>query len=113
MTKSISEDLRSRVISAVDGGLSRRAAVEHFGIAAASAVRWVREWRETGSTRAKPQGGDMRSRRIETHHDVILDAIGGRWTSRWLNWPRCFDRSMDPYLHFRRNWGPGILLTNT
>lgn len=75
MTKSISEDLRSRVISAVDGGLSRRAAAERFGVAAASAVRWVREWRETGSTRAKPQGGDMRSRRIEAHRDVILGAI--------------------------------------
>lgn len=75
MTKSISEDLRSRVIAAVDGGLSRRAAAERFGVAAASAVRWVREWRESGSTRAKPQGGDMRSRRIEAHRDVILGAI--------------------------------------
>jgi len=69
MTKSISEDLRSRVIAAVDGGLSRRAAGERFGVAAASAVRWVREWRESGSTRAKPQGGDMRSRRIEGHRE--------------------------------------------
>lgn len=75
MTKSISEDLRSRVILAVDGGLSRRAAAERFGVAAASAVRWVREWREAGSARAKPQGGDMRSRRIEAHRDVILGAI--------------------------------------
>nr|WP_256869026.1 helix-turn-helix domain-containing protein [Sphingobium lactosutens] len=75
MTKSISEDLRFRVIAAVDGGLSRRAAAERFGVAAASAVRWVREWRETGSTRAKPQGGDMRSRRIEAYRDVILGAI--------------------------------------
>ena len=39
MTKSISEDLRSRVIAAVDGGLSRRAAAERFGVAAASAIR--------------------------------------------------------------------------
>lgn len=75
MTKSISEDLRSRVITAVDDGLSRRAAAEHFGVAASSAVRWVREWRESGSTRAKPQGGDMRSRRIEGYRDVILGAI--------------------------------------
>lgn len=75
MTKSISEDLRSRVIAAVDSGLSRRAAAERFGVAAASAVRWVREWRESGSARAKPQGGDMRSRRIEGHRDAILGAI--------------------------------------
>jgi transposase len=75
MTKSISEDLRFRVIAAVDGGLSRRAAAERFGVAAASAVRWVREWRDTGSTRAKLQGCDMRSRRIEAYRDVILGAI--------------------------------------
>ena len=63
------------MITAVDGGLSRRAAAERFGVAAASAVRWVREWRETGSTCAKPQGGDMRSRRIEAYRDVILGVI--------------------------------------
>ena len=75
MTKSISEDLRSRIIAAVDNGLSRRAAAKRFGVGAASAVRWVREWWETGSTRAKRQGGDMRSQRIEAHREVILGAI--------------------------------------
>jgi transposase len=38
-------------------------------------VRWVREWRESGATRAKPQGGDKRSQRIEAYRDVILEAI--------------------------------------
>jgi transposase len=75
MAKSLSEDLRSRVIAAVDDGLSRRAAAARFGVAAASAVRWVREWQESGVTRAKPQGGDKRSRRIEAYRDVILGAI--------------------------------------
>jgi transposase len=75
MAKAISEDLRSRVIAAVENGLSRRAAAERYGVAAASAVRWVREWRETGSLRGKPQGGDMRSQRIEMHRDVILGAV--------------------------------------
>lgn len=75
MTKPISEDLRSRVIAAVDGGLSRRAAADRFGIAASSAVRWVREWRENGAKCAKRQGGDTRSQRIEAFRDVILAAI--------------------------------------
>jgi transposase len=75
MTKSLSEDLRSRVIAAVDGGLSRRAAAARFGVGVASAIRWVREWRETGTTSAKPQGGDRRSRRIEAYRDIILIAI--------------------------------------
>jgi transposase len=75
MAKSLSEDLRARVIAAVDGGLSRRAAAARFGVAAASAIRWVREWRETGVVCAKPQGGDQRSHRIEVWRDIILAAI--------------------------------------
>ena len=75
MARPLSEDLRSRVIAAVDGGMSRRAAAERFGVAAASAVRWVRAWRTTGATHAKPQGGDQRSHRIEAYRDVILAAI--------------------------------------
>jgi transposase len=74
MARSLSEDLRRRVIAAVDGGLSRRAAAARFG-AAASAVRWVREWHERGVRCAKPQGGDQRSHRIEAYRDAILDAI--------------------------------------
>lgn len=75
MAKSLSADLRARVIAAVDGGLSRRAAAARFGVAAASAVRWVREWRETGAARARQQGGDRRSQRIEVYRDIILTAI--------------------------------------
>jgi len=75
MAKPLSEDLRVRVIRAVDGGLSRRAAAERFGVSPASAVRFVREWRESGTTRAKGPGGDQRSHRIEAYCDVILSAI--------------------------------------
>ena len=78
MARSISEDLRSRVIAAVNGGLSRRAAADRFGVAAASAIRWVREWRESGATRAKPQGGDKRSQRIEAYRNAILAAVEGQ-----------------------------------
>ena len=75
MARPLSEDLRSRLIAAVDGGMSRRAAAERFGVSAASAVRWVRAWRMTGAMCAKPQGGDKRSHRIETFRDTILAAV--------------------------------------
>lgn len=75
MAKTLSEDLRSRLIAAVDGGMSRRAAADRFGVAAASAIRWVREWRATGATRAKAKGGDLRSQRIEAYRSVILAAV--------------------------------------
>ncbi len=49
MSRALSNDLRKRVIEAVDGGMSRRAAAERYEIGEATAIRWVRRWRETGS----------------------------------------------------------------
>lgn len=75
MAKSLSEDLRARVIEAVERGLSRRGAAARYGVSVSSAVRWVAEWRASGTKRAKPQGGDRRSQRIEAFADVILARV--------------------------------------
>lgn len=75
MAKSLSEDLRARLISAVDGGMSRRGAADRFGVSVASAIRWLRQWHATGATCARPRGGDLRSHRIEAYRDVILAAV--------------------------------------
>lgn len=65
MTKPLSLDLRERVVAAVDDGTSRRQAAERFGVGVASAIRWCKRARDTGSPKAAPQGGDRRSGRIE------------------------------------------------
>lgn len=75
MARSLSQDLRSRVIAAVEGGLSCNAAAARFGIAVSSAIRWVRAWRDEGRTTALPQGGDLRSHHIEAYREVILAAV--------------------------------------
>jgi transposase len=75
MTKPLSIDLRERVISAVEGGVSRRAAAERFGIAVSTAIKWVDRWRRTGDARPKPQGGDYRSHPIEAYAGEILALI--------------------------------------
>ncbi len=75
MGKPLSTDLRSRLVAAVSGGLSRRAAAERFGVSAASAVRWVHACNTTGIVDAKPQGGDTRSHHIEAFSAVILSAV--------------------------------------
>jgi transposase len=75
MAKTYGEDLRGRVIAAVDGGMSRRAAAERFSVGISTAIRWVRAWREDGRGAAKPKGGDTRSHRIEAYRDTILGAI--------------------------------------
>jgi transposase len=75
MTTPLSNDLRQRLIDAVDGGMTRRAAAERFGVAPSTAVRWLERWRMTGSSRPRPQGGDKRSHRIEAHAQDILTLI--------------------------------------
>lgn len=75
MAKTLSEDLRARVVAAVEAGSSRRGAAERFGVGVATAIRWVAVFRATGATAAKPKGGDTRSHRIEAFRAVVLDAV--------------------------------------
>jgi len=75
MAQYLSEDLRIRVIRAVEGGLSRNAAARRFGVSIASAVRWVDEYLRTGRSAPKPRGGDRRSGRIESQADLLMRAI--------------------------------------
>jgi transposase len=65
-------DLRSRTLAAIDGGMSCRAAAARFGVAPSTAVRWRDQQRRTGAYAPKPQGGDVRSRRIEAHGAVVM-----------------------------------------
>jgi transposase len=75
MPKPLSFDLRSRVLAAIDAGLSRREAAELFGVSASSAIRWDALHRAGGDARPKPQGGDRLSRRTEAHADLIHAAL--------------------------------------
>ncbi|WP_343614701.1 transposase [Novosphingobium sp.] len=72
MGHPLSMDLRSRLLAAIDDGLSCRAAAARLGVAPSMAIRWHGRRRETGSFAAKPQGGDLRSRRIEARAADIL-----------------------------------------
>jgi transposase len=65
-------DLRVRLLAAIEGGLSCRAAAARFGVAPSTAIRWQSQQRETGSVASKPQGGDMRSQRVEERSADIL-----------------------------------------
>lgn len=75
MAQYLSEDLRVRVIGAVEGGMSRNAAARRFGVSIASAVRWMAEYLGTGRTAPKPRGGDRRSGRVEAQADLLLGAV--------------------------------------
>jgi transposase len=75
MARSLSVDLRRRVVDAIEGGLSCRAAAQRFGVSASSAIRWRAMERREGDVRPKRQGGDRHSQRIEAHAELILSAV--------------------------------------
>jgi transposase len=71
MARAYSQDLRDRLILAVDGeGLSRRAAARRYAVSDATAVRWMQAHRQ-GRRSALAQGGDRRSR-LPGHRDWLL-----------------------------------------
>lgn len=89
MVRPYSEDLRERVIAAVEGDdLSCREAARRYRVSASSAVKWLQHYRRTGRTRARPMGGDRRSvlkperdwllKLIAREQDLTLMALSGR-----------------------------------
>ena len=72
MGKSLSLDLRQRVVDAVESGLSRRAAAERFGVSVSSAVRWTQRARTLGHLAPGKRGGDKRTHRIDAYSALIL-----------------------------------------
>ena len=75
MARALSQDLRDRVVGAIEGGLSCRAAAARFGVGAATAIRWCQLALRHGRAVAKKQGGDKRSGRIEAHADFLLALV--------------------------------------
>ena len=72
MTAPCSNDLRLRVVRAVEGGLTRREAAAKYDVSVTSAVRWHQRYRRTGSVAPKAMGGDRHSHRVEAHAATVL-----------------------------------------
>jgi transposase len=57
MARPLSMDLRERVLEAVEGGSSRCAAAERFGLSASCAIKLMQRWNDTGSLEPGQMGG--------------------------------------------------------
>jgi putative transposase len=57
MTAPLSQDLRKRLVKAVEKGASARAAAARFSVSASAAIKLVRRVRQTGSTAPAQMGG--------------------------------------------------------
>jgi transposase len=75
MAEPLSEDLRKRLIAAVEGGASRRAVADRFGVVASTVTKLVQRVKRTGSFAPARQGGDRRSARIEARAEEILALV--------------------------------------
>jgi transposase len=75
MATSLSFDLRSGVLAAIDEGLSCRRAAARFGVSASSAIRWQALRRLGGDGQPKPQGGDRLWHRTHAHAGLIAAAL--------------------------------------
>jgi transposase len=61
MARPYSVDLRERVVRAVEGGASRRAAAAKFEVSISFVVKLMQRWRQRGTVQADPIGGWKRS----------------------------------------------------
>ena len=87
MGKSLSLDIRERVVALVDDGLSCHEAARRLRISAASAVRIMQRKRRTGGVQAAPQGRPRRSKldavtgwlkaRVEAEPDITMPELSG------------------------------------
>ena len=82
MSRAYSADLRERVLAVVAAGQSARGAAARFGIGPATAIRWVRRWRETGEQDILRGRSLLRTPRIcwglAAHVDLTLAEVQSR-----------------------------------
>jgi len=74
MVRPLSNDLRKRVVAAVEKGESSRAVASRFGVAVSSVVKWSQRYRATGSVKPGKMGGH-RKPILEPHGNFIKERI--------------------------------------
>jgi|TARA_B100000959_G_C14822481_1_gene558410 putative transposase len=74
MTRAISNDLRERVVGAVEEGGTVRSVALRFGVAPSTVVKWSQRYRASGSVAPGNVGGHRR-RVLAPHRDLVIGLI--------------------------------------
>ena len=74
MVAPLSNEVRERVVHALEGGESCRAVSSRFGVAVSSVVKWSQLYRKTGSVAPGKMGGH-RKPVLDPHRDFIVGRI--------------------------------------
>jgi putative transposase len=87
MTRPYSQDLRERIVRAVEGGLSRHAAAVRFAVSVSFVVKLMQRWQRRGTLAPDQYGGWKKPRllpyRARIHAliveqcDITLDELRG------------------------------------
>ncbi len=90
MSKAYSDDLRSRIVHAVEQeGLSQPVVAARFAVSLASVKRYLKQWRTTGDLTPLPHPGRHRTIPPEEHDRLIAlltadpDARLADYCARW------------------------------
>ena len=77
MAAPLSQDLRRRLVQAVEAGSSAREAARRFAVSESAAIKLVRRVRETGST-APARIGGYRKPLLAGHEDLLRELVAAK-----------------------------------
>jgi transposase len=77
MTAPLSQDLRKRIVHAVEGGSTIRQAARRFAVSASAAIKLMQRVRQTGSL-APAQIGGYRRPLLEKHADELRAIVSSK-----------------------------------
>jgi len=72
MGKTLSQDLRQRMVRGIEGGKSRRGVAARYEVAPSTAVRLMRRYEATGSVEPAKQGRPRGSGKLGPHGDFLI-----------------------------------------
>ncbi|MDQ2785148.1 MAG: transposase [Chloroflexota bacterium] len=87
--KAYSEDLRQRIVQAVEDGSSQPVVADRFSVSLNSVKRFVRQWRATGSLVPQPRPGRPRAIPPDGQADLVAqfaaipDATLATYCDQW------------------------------
>jgi transposase len=76
MGRPYSEDLRTRIVAAVESGVSRNAAARQFAVSVSCVVKLMQRFRRTGKVTPAPRG--KKPYALAEHEAVVRELVAAR-----------------------------------
>ena len=107
MTRPLSNDLRERIIGAVEGGMSCNAVAKVYEVAVSAVIKLVQRWKATGSFEAKPMGG-YRGHKLSEHTELVQRLVKENLPSHKVSDIREAIEAAGAKLHYLPPYSPDL-----